>query len=78
MEVKFDGEHLLVHKYSGNKYKYYTRNGFDYTNKLGEECDTKLSAKIHNKFSKKIKDCILDCELLIWDKKAEAFGRPFL
>lgn len=75
MEVKFDGEHLLVHKYGENKYKYYTRNGIEYTNKLGGDSNTKLSAKIHNLFLKSVKDCILDCELLIWDKQGQSFGK---
>lgn len=78
MEVKFDGEHLLLHKYEKTKYKYYTRNGIDYTNKLGGESDTKLSAKIHNQFLKSVKDCILDCELLIWDKQGQSFGNIFI
>uniref|UniRef100_A0A914EFR0 DNA ligase IV n=2 Tax=Acrobeloides nanus TaxID=290746 RepID=A0A914EFR0_9BILA len=69
VETKFDGEHLLVHKYGpdGCKYNYFTRNQNDYTNKFGADCQTKLSARIHDFFKKNVRNCILDCEVLIWD-----------
>lgn len=75
MELKYDGEHILVHKYGQNLYKYLTRNGFDYTNQLGVNSNTKLSAKIHSYFAQSVSDCILDCELLIYDIKKKCFSK---
>uniref|UniRef100_A0A915ECJ1 DNA ligase IV n=1 Tax=Ditylenchus dipsaci TaxID=166011 RepID=A0A915ECJ1_9BILA len=73
LELKFDGEHILLHKYCTNSYKYFTRNGIDYTNKLGPDSGSKISAKIHPFFKSTVKDCVLDCELLIWDTKSQTF-----
>ncbi|KAI1721359.1 ATP dependent DNA ligase domain-containing protein [Ditylenchus destructor] len=69
LELKYDGEHLMLHKYCNDSYKYFTRNGIDYTHKLGADNNSLLSSKIHPFFKDNVQDCVLDCELLLWDKK---------
>lgn len=39
LENKFDGERFQLHM-SNNKFKYFSRNGFDYTEHLGESYET--------------------------------------
>ncbi|CAK5112484.1 unnamed protein product [Meloidogyne enterolobii] len=73
LETKYDGEHLIVHKYEKINYKYFTRNGVDYTNKLGRHYELLFSKRIHKYFREEIVDCVLDCELLIWDNNLNCF-----
>ncbi|CAK5085937.1 unnamed protein product [Meloidogyne enterolobii] len=75
LETKYDGEHLIVHKYEKINYKYFTRNGVDYTNKLGRHYELLFSKRIHKYFREEIVDCVLDCELLIWDNNLNCFGK---
>lgn len=72
-EVKYDGEHFLVHRYEFIHYKYFTRNGIDYTYKMGPTNESFISKRIHSFFRPEVRDCVLDCELLIWDCKKQSF-----
>ncbi|KHJ96288.1 ATP-dependent DNA ligase domain protein [Oesophagostomum dentatum] len=77
VETKYDGEHVLLHKIAGDQYKWYTRNGKDFTNDYGGSSKLKdlLSGRIHPFFRKNVTDCILDCELMLWDKKLKKLCR---
>ncbi|KIH49293.1 hypothetical protein ANCDUO_20633, partial [Ancylostoma duodenale] len=71
VETKYDGEHVLLHKIARDQYKWYTRNGKDFTKDYGGSSSlTELvSGRIHPFFRSTVTDCILDCELMLWDKK---------
>ncbi|VDO74196.1 unnamed protein product, partial [Heligmosomoides polygyrus] len=71
VETKYDGEHVLLHKISCDEYKWYTRNGKDFTKDYGGSSSLTdlVSGRIHSMFRSSVKDCILDCELMLWDKK---------
>ncbi|KAJ1364554.1 DNA ligase 4 [Parelaphostrongylus tenuis] len=70
VETKYDGEHVLMHKISCDNYKWYTRNGKDFTKDYGSSSSQTdlLSGRIHPVFRSSVNDCILDCELMLWDK----------
>ncbi|VDL70660.1 unnamed protein product [Nippostrongylus brasiliensis] len=71
VETKYDGEHVLLHKISRDQYKWYTRNGKDFTKDYGGSSTLTdlVSGRIHPLFRSSVNDCILDCELMLWDKK---------
>jgi len=73
-ETKYDGEHIIMHK-SGDTYKYYTRNGNDYTRQLGKDSKTRFSRFLHPFIKESVKDCVLDCELLVWDKEMKYYRK---
>uniref|UniRef100_A0A1I7XDG0 DNA ligase IV n=1 Tax=Heterorhabditis bacteriophora TaxID=37862 RepID=A0A1I7XDG0_HETBA len=75
METKYDGEHVLMHKISRCTYKWYTRNGKDFTADYGASSSEKLSGRIHGYFLDTVTDCIIDCELMLWDKKLRKLCR---
>uniref|UniRef100_A0AC34QLZ7 ATP-dependent DNA ligase family profile domain-containing protein n=1 Tax=Panagrolaimus sp. JU765 TaxID=591449 RepID=A0AC34QLZ7_9BILA len=67
-ETKFDGERIMVHK-SRNIYKFYSRNGIDYSEKLGRDSSRHFAARIDSVFKDHVESCILDGELLVWDRQ---------
>ncbi|KAL3090164.1 hypothetical protein niasHS_006616 [Heterodera schachtii] len=73
VEIKYDGEHLLVHRYNSNQYKYFTRNGNDYTYKMGADSSAMLSGRIHPFFRDEVREFVLDCEVLLWDQRQQSF-----
>lgn len=72
-ETKFDGERIMVHK-SRNIYKFYSRNGIDYSEKLGRDSSRHFAARIDSVFKEHVESCLLDGELLVWDRKLERLG----
>ncbi|KAE9553735.1 hypothetical protein FO519_003045 [Halicephalobus sp. NKZ332] len=70
IETKFDGERVMVHK-SRNIYKFYSRNGINYSEKLGRDSSRHFAARIDPLFEDFVESCILDGELLVWDRKLE-------
>ncbi|VDN22114.1 unnamed protein product [Cylicostephanus goldi] len=79
VETKYDGEHVLLHKIDKDKYKWYTRNGKDFTKDYGgsSKLTDLVSGRIHPFFRSTVTDCILDCELMLWDKKLKKLGECF-
>uniref|UniRef100_A0A158P5Q1 DNA_LIGASE_A3 domain-containing protein n=1 Tax=Angiostrongylus cantonensis TaxID=6313 RepID=A0A158P5Q1_ANGCA len=77
VETKYDGEHVLMHKISCDSYIWYTRNGKDFTKDYGSTSSQTdlLSGRIHPHFRSSVNDCILDCELMLWDKKLKKLCR---
>ncbi|WKY02021.1 hypothetical protein Q1695_015772 [Nippostrongylus brasiliensis] len=77
VETKYDGEHVLLHKISRDQYKWYTRNGKDFTKDYGGSSTLTdlVSGRIHPLFRSSVNDCILDCELMLWDKKLRKLCR---
>ncbi|VDM61329.1 unnamed protein product [Angiostrongylus costaricensis] len=77
VETKYDGEHVLMHKISCDNYIWYTRNGKDFTKDYGSTSSQTdlLSGRIHPQFRSSVNDCILDCELMLWDKKLKKLCR---
>ncbi|TKR77605.1 hypothetical protein L596_018540 [Steinernema carpocapsae] len=72
-QVKYDGEHILVHKLNGGQYKYFTRNQIDYSGQMGDNENYQFSHRLHELFRPNVKSCVLDGELLVWDTKKEDF-----
>lgn len=92
--MKYDGERITAHKFSDNRYMFFTRGahgydffsyyflnfnlysyaGCDYTAQLGSDSSSQFAARIHPFFNPEIKECVLDGELLVWDKNLESFG----
>ncbi|EYC19029.1 hypothetical protein Y032_0025g1125 [Ancylostoma ceylanicum] len=77
VETKYDGEHVLLHKIARDQYKWYTRNGKDFTKDYGgsSSLTNLVSGRIHPFFRSTVTDCILDCELMLWDKKLKKLCR---
>uniref|UniRef100_A0A0N4WYZ9 DNA ligase IV n=1 Tax=Haemonchus placei TaxID=6290 RepID=A0A0N4WYZ9_HAEPC len=77
VETKYDGEHVLMHKISRDQYKWYTRNGKDFTKDYGGSSSLTdlVSGRIHPLFRSSVTDCILDCELMLWDKRLKKLCR---
>ncbi|RCN51262.1 ATP-dependent DNA ligase domain protein, partial [Ancylostoma caninum] len=77
VETKYDGEHVLLHKIARDQYKWYTRNGKDFTKDYGGSSSLTdlVSGRIHPFFRSTVTDCILDCELMLWDKKLKKLCR---
>ncbi|KAL9646067.1 hypothetical protein ABK040_007947 [Willaertia magna] len=66
IEPKFDGERILIHK-RDSEVKFFTRNGKDYTALYGNKFTSTILKQV------KAKSCILDGEMLVWNKELEAF-----
>ncbi|VDM66415.1 unnamed protein product, partial [Strongylus vulgaris] len=77
VETKYDGEHVLLHKIARDQYKWYTRNGKDFTKDYGGSSSLTdlVSGRIHPFFRSTVIDCVLDCELMLWDKKLKKLCR---
>ena len=63
----------MVHK-SRNIYRFYSRNGIDYSEKLGKDSSRHFAARIDPSFNDFVDSCILDGELLVWDRNLERLG----
>uniref|UniRef100_A0A1I7ZHF5 DNA ligase IV n=1 Tax=Steinernema glaseri TaxID=37863 RepID=A0A1I7ZHF5_9BILA len=74
-ELKYDGEHILLHKLPNGEYRYFTRNQVDYSERFGETKDQKFSYLLDPFFRPTVQNCILDGELLLWDTKRDDFVR---
>ncbi|KAK0416758.1 hypothetical protein QR680_012665 [Steinernema hermaphroditum] len=74
-ELKYDGEHILLHKLPNGEYRYFTRNQVDYSERFGETKDSKFSYILDPFFRPGLQNCILDGELLLWDSKRSDFVR---
>ncbi|KAL0480389.1 DNA ligase [Acrasis kona] len=66
VEPKYDGERITIHK-SDNTIKYFTRNSKDYTELYGHKFNRTIMKCV------KIKDCILDGEMLVYSKDLGGF-----
>ncbi|KAF5275361.1 hypothetical protein FQR65_LT04189 [Abscondita terminalis] len=74
VETKFDGERFQLHM-KNNKFKYFSRNGFDFTQSYGEDFSSGLyTPLLVNVFNTKVKSIILDGEMMGWNKKTNRFG----
>ncbi|KAL5281197.1 LIG4 family protein [Megaselia abdita] len=69
-EEKMDGERFQIHYDSRNsKLKYFSRKGNDYTHKF----ENNLSLEISRLFDSTVQNCILDGEMMVWDKSEKKF-----
>uniref|UniRef100_A0A0A9ZG36 DNA ligase 4 n=2 Tax=Lygus hesperus TaxID=30085 RepID=A0A0A9ZG36_LYGHE len=69
IETKYDGERFQLH-FSNNKFKYFSRNGYEYTQTFGEdEFSGYFSRLIRNQFSPSLTSVILDGEMMGWNTK---------
>ncbi|GMS88626.1 hypothetical protein PENTCL1PPCAC_10801, partial [Pristionchus entomophagus] len=76
VETKYDGEHVLLHKIGKDYYKYFTRNGKDFSDAYGSTSrEGSISNRIHPFFLDSVTDCILDCELVMYDKRTKKICR---
>ncbi|KAI6194616.1 DNA ligase IV [Aphelenchoides besseyi] len=69
LETKYDGEHFLVHRICGENYSYFTRKGNDYSKHFGVNSSSGFSARLHPCFLDDVEQCVLDCELVVWDRE---------
>ncbi|KAF8325377.1 ATP dependent DNA ligase domain-containing protein, partial [Cantharellus anzutake] len=73
MEEKLDGERLQLHK-RRNEFFYCSRKGKDYTYLYGgNRSEGSLTPFIVDAFHSKVKDVILDGEMLVWDPSIEKY-----
>uniref|UniRef100_A0A915C1I3 DNA ligase IV n=1 Tax=Parascaris univalens TaxID=6257 RepID=A0A915C1I3_PARUN len=63
VELKFDGEHFMVHRGGVGQYRYYSRNQNDFSEGVGRS----LNDRIEPFFASTLDSCVLDTELLLWD-----------
>eukprot|EP00697_Spironema_sp_BW2_P013154 gnl/Spiro4/3110_TR1510_c0_g1_i1.p1 gnl/Spiro4/3110_TR1510_c0_g1~~gnl/Spiro4/3110_TR1510_c0_g1_i1.p1 ORF type:complete len:957 (-),score=239.75 gnl/Spiro4/3110_TR1510_c0_g1_i1:47-2917(-) len=71
IETKYDGERCLVHK-NGDAISIFSRNAKDYSDLYGKKLAPIIKANV------RANRCILDGELLVWDRELlcfEPFGR---
>ncbi|RMZ95310.1 DNA ligase 4 [Brachionus plicatilis] len=69
IETKFDGERFQMHKI-GNKFMYFSRNGYDYTETFGEDIHSgSLTPFIFSALSKEATNLILDGEMCAYNSK---------
>ncbi|KRX22582.1 DNA ligase 4 [Trichinella nelsoni] len=74
VETKFDGERVQLHKDENNNYKYFSRNGIDFTSSYGSTPFVgNLTQFIHGAFENHVRNCILDGEMIAWDRTAKRF-----
>lgn len=69
-EIKYDGEHFLIHRNHEQEYRYYSRNQNDFTENLSGILNNRINAF----FSSSLINCILDVELILYDKIANRYG----
>ncbi|CAH8560589.1 unnamed protein product [Dicrocoelium dendriticum] len=70
LETKYDGERVQMHK-SGASYRYWSRNCLEWTRSYGPDglCSTgTLTPRLHAAFSADVHDCIIDGEMMAFDK----------
>jgi len=76
MEVKYDGDRIQIHK-RGNEYRYFSRRAVDFTGKYGATSDIAglgtHAPRIHQAFKPGVESCILDGEMMLWDREAHVF-----
>lgn len=63
VELKYDGEHFLLHRGTNCEMRYYSRVQNDFTNTISPVLDHRINPY----FSPSLESCILDTELLLWD-----------
>ncbi|VDN01595.1 unnamed protein product [Thelazia callipaeda] len=63
VEIKYDGEHFLLHRGENGIMRYYSRVQNDFTSTIAPVLDH----RINSYFAPSVKSCILDTELLLWD-----------
>ena len=67
LETKLDGERIQLHK-KGSSYRYWSRNATEYTYLYGATpFEGSLTPSIHDLFHERVKDCILDGEMVVMD-----------
>ncbi|VDK60317.1 unnamed protein product [Gongylonema pulchrum] len=70
VEVKYDGEHFLLHRGPGGEMRYFSRAKNDFTKTIAPVLDH----RINSFFAPSVESCILDTELLLWDTIDEKYG----
>uniref|UniRef100_A0A0R3RIX4 DNA ligase IV n=1 Tax=Elaeophora elaphi TaxID=1147741 RepID=A0A0R3RIX4_9BILA len=69
VELKYDGEHFLLHRGPNCEMRYYSRVQNDFTNTIAPMLDHRINPY----FAPSVESCILDTELLLWDTIDERF-----
>uniref|UniRef100_A0A183TZH0 DNA ligase (ATP) n=1 Tax=Toxocara canis TaxID=6265 RepID=A0A183TZH0_TOXCA len=69
VELKFDGEHFMVHRAGSGEFRYYSRNQNDFSTKIGPS----LNHRVNPFFAPTVDNCVLDTELLLWDTVEEKY-----
>jgi DNA ligase-4 len=73
VEMKLDGERMLVHKTKDGKLSLLTRRGNDYTDLYASSVRHYLQNNIGVSVDNQETEYILDAEMLAWDSEAEMF-----
>ncbi|CAG9534929.1 unnamed protein product [Cercopithifilaria johnstoni] len=69
VELKYDGEHFLLHRGPNCEMRYYSRVQNDFTNTIAPILDHRINPY----FAPSVESCVLDTELLLWDTIDERF-----
>ncbi|CDW55759.1 DNA ligase A M domain containing protein [Trichuris trichiura] len=74
VETKFDGERVQMHR-DVDTYKYFSRNGGEFSSTYGETpLQGSLTQYLQNAFSASVKNCILDGEMIGWNRIDKCFA----
>ncbi len=68
VEVKWDGEHMLVH-WNGVEFRVFSRRGNDFTPHFAS-----LTRRLLPLFRRSLKSVVLDCEAMIYNKNRKCYG----
>ena len=68
IETKYDGERCQLHK-QGDKFKFFSRNGFDFTNDYDENSQGKFVNYFMKSLKSSVTDVILDGEMCAWSRE---------
>ncbi|CAJ0581682.1 unnamed protein product, partial [Mesorhabditis spiculigera] len=75
MELKFDGEHVVIHK-KFDDWRVVTRNGKDFTKYYnGAEGNKNLIEAVRPYFRNDANEFVIDCELMLYDEVGKCFVR---
>lgn len=76
IEEKMDGERLQLHMDGfGKEFKFFSRKAKDYTYLYGNSLDSKkgsLTKNLKGVFDPRVRNCILDGEMVAWDPASES------
>ena len=59
----------------GENYQWFSRKGTDYTENLGFDKDTNFSQRLHPFFRDDVENCVLDGELVVYDKEVKRLSK---
>ncbi len=76
IEVKYDGERMLAHRFPNSTFRFYSRNCFDFTSDFGSDASQgKFAYYIEKALSAQVSSVILDGEICPYNKKTQTLSQ---